>query len=193
MHPKYKTPSFSTILTGVVVGVPALFLNLDEVVKLTSVGTLFAFVLVCGGIVRFHHAKDRPDSKFKAPYVSGKWIIPGLFLLAIYLLWTFNKEGIKTFFMVHEQIGPIVRINLPEKVPYIGFSVIFFMTAVLSFLKKYSLIPILGFLCCTYLLCESGTTNWERFILWLLIGLCIYFLYGFRNSKLGLRLKKERT
>ena len=190
MHPKYKTPSFSTILTGVVVGVPALFLNLDEVVKLTSVGTLFAFVLVCGGIVRFHHAKNRPESKFKAPYVNGKWIIPLLFVLTGYLLWTFNREGISSFFVLHEQTGPIVRISLPEKVPYIGFSLVFFMTAILSFIKKYSLIPILGFLCCTYLLCESGTTNWERFILWLLVGLCIYFLYGFKNSKLGLKTAK---
>src|SRR5947207_3450444 len=51
IHPKYKTPSFSTILTGVVVGVPALFLNLDVVIALTSIGTLFAFVLVCGGVL----------------------------------------------------------------------------------------------------------------------------------------------
>ncbi len=47
----YKTPSFSTIVTGFVVAVPALFMNLTEVTDLTSIGTLFAFVLVCGGIL----------------------------------------------------------------------------------------------------------------------------------------------
>ena len=195
MHPKYRTPSFSTILTGVVVGVPALFLNLDEVVNLTSVGTLFAFVLVCGGIVKFHNDKNRPDSKFKTPYVSGKWIVPGLFLTAVWLLWTFNHESLINFFSAHDKIGPVVRINIVEKVPYIGFGLLFFMTAVLSFFKKYSLIPILGFLCCTYLLSESGTTNWQRFILWLFIGLGIYFLYGHKHSKLGikLRLKNENS
>ena len=189
MHPKYRTPSFSTILTGVVVGVPALFLNLDEVVNLTSVGTLFAFVLVCGGIVKFHNDKNRPASKFKTPYISGKWIVPGLFLTAIWLLWTFNHEGLINFFHVNDKIGPIVRVTISEKVPYIGFGILFFVTAVLTFTRKYSLIPILGFLCCTYLLSESGTTNWQRFILWLFIGLGIYFLYGYKNSKLGIKLR----
>lgn len=194
IHPKYKTPSFSTILTGIVVGVPALFLNLDEVVNLTSVGTLFAFVLVCGGIVKFHNDKNRPDSKFKTPYVSGKWIIPALFITATWLLWTFNHESLMNFFTTYDKIGPVMRISIVEKVPYIGFGILFFVTAVLSFFKKYSLIPILGFLCCTYLLSESGTTNWQRFILWLIIGLGIYFVYGYKHSRLGikLRLKAEK-
>jgi len=43
---------------------------------------------------------------------------------------------------------------------------------------------VLGFLCCSYLLCESGATNWERFLIWLLIGLVIYFAYGRRRSRL---------
>ncbi len=184
MHPKYKTPSFSTILTGIVVGVPALFLNLDEVVKLTSVGTLFAFVLVCGGIVRFHSMKNRPESKFKAPYVNGKFIVPLLFVGSAFLLWHFNSEGLMSFFSMTGKAGQTTCSTLSEKVPYMGFGIVFFATAVLSFLRNYSLIPILGFLCCTYLLCESGTTNWQRFLIWLLVGLCIYFLYGFKNSKL---------
>ncbi len=191
MHPKYQTPSFSTILTGVVVGVPALFLNLDEVVNLTSVGTLFAFVLVCGGIVKFHNDKNRPASKFKTPYINGKWIVPALFLLAVWLLWQFNHESLMNFFSVNDKIGPVVRITFAEKVPYIGFGLLFFITAVLSFTRKYSLIPILGFLCCTYLLSESGTTNWQRFILWLFIGLAIYFVYGHKHSRLGLKLKMK--
>jgi amino acid transporter len=46
VHPKFHTPSFSTIVTGIFVGVPALFVNMDMVVDLTSIGTLFAFALV---------------------------------------------------------------------------------------------------------------------------------------------------
>lgn len=190
IHPKYKTPSFSTILTGVVVGVPALFLNLNEVVNLTSVGTLFAFVLVCGGIVKFHNDANRPQSKFKTPYISGRYVVPLLFIISGVLVWTFGKDTAKGFFILTEHVGPVERITLSEKVPYIGFGLVFFATAVLSYANKYSLIPILGFLCCTYLLCESGTTNWERFMLWLFIGLCIYFVYGYRNSRLA---KKQQA
>ena len=51
VHPKYKTPSYATIVTGFVVAVPALFLNLTLVTDLTSIGTLFAFVLVCAGVL----------------------------------------------------------------------------------------------------------------------------------------------
>jgi APA family basic amino acid/polyamine antiporter len=51
IHPKYHTPSFATIVTGFVVAIPALFMNLTEVTDLTSIGTLFAFVLVCGGVL----------------------------------------------------------------------------------------------------------------------------------------------
>src|SRR4029078_4325735 len=82
IHPKYKTPSFSTILTGIMVGVPALFLNLDVVIALTSIGTLFAFVLVCGGVLVLQSQPNRPESKFKVPYLNSKWIVPFLFVLS---------------------------------------------------------------------------------------------------------------
>src|SRR5438045_5769224 len=55
IHPKYHTPSFATIITGIVVAVPALFVNLTIVTDLTSIGTLFAFVLVCGGVLLLPH------------------------------------------------------------------------------------------------------------------------------------------
>jgi len=178
MHPKYKTPSFSTILTGLVVAIPAMFLNLDEVVKLTSVGTLFAFVLVCAGIAKFHNTPGRVKPKFSAHYVSGKWVVPALFIATVFSVWHFNPTAITDLFNAQSPTP------FSEKVPYIAFAVVFLLTAILSFIKKLSLIPILGFLCCSYLLCESGTTNWQRFLIWLLIGLGIYFLYGFKNSKL---------
>ena len=51
IHPKYHTPSFATIVTGFLVAIPSLFMDLEFFVDLTSVGTFFAFILVCGGIL----------------------------------------------------------------------------------------------------------------------------------------------
>ncbi|MFI5135426.1 MAG: amino acid permease, partial [Chitinophagales bacterium] len=87
IHPKYKTPGFSTVMTGFFVAVPLLFLNFTLVTNLTSIGTLFAFVLVCGGVLMIHyeryskkhlHGEERrfPDPKFKVPYINGKFIVP---------------------------------------------------------------------------------------------------------------------
>ncbi|MBS1644437.1 MAG: amino acid permease [Bacteroidetes bacterium] len=190
IHPKYGTPSFSTILTGIVVGIPALFMNLNEVVNLTSVGTLFAFVLVCGGIIKLQMQKDKPESKYKVPYINGKWIVALLFLCSVVLIQRLYPGGLAGFFSPYMHEGGSQVYALREKVPFYFFSVLFFVTSILSFLKSFSLIPVLGFLCCSYLLCESGTTNWERFLIWLLIGLIMYFLYGYRHSKLGKRQLK---
>ncbi|MBA3827308.1 MAG: amino acid permease [Taibaiella sp.] len=184
IHPKYKTPSFSTVLTGLVVGIPALFLNLQDVVDLTSVGTLFAFVLVCGGILQLQNKKDRPESKFKTPYLNGKWIVPAMFALAIVLFVKYYPGGIGGFWSFKGKNGLFSWDVARLKIPYVLFTIVFAITAVLAFVRNYSLIPVLGFLCCTYLLCESGTTNWERFLVWLLVGLGVYFLYGNKHSKL---------
>jgi hypothetical protein len=55
----------------------------------------------------------------------------------------------------------------------------------LSFLKRLSLIPVLGLLTCLYLMTQLGITNWTRFLIWLVAGLAIYFLYGRNRSKLN--------
>ena len=202
IHPKYKTPSFSTILTGLVVGIPALFLNLSVVVDLTSVGTLFAFVLVCGGIIRLQQQRKNakhipgadvikedggvaivPESKFKIPYVNARYIVPLLFISVVVLFAMYYPVSEQGFFK--DEAGNATWEVIRLRVPYILFGLVFFITAILSYLHSYSLIPVLGFLSCSYLLCESGTTNWERFLIWLVVGLIIYFLYGKKNSKLA--------
>jgi APA family basic amino acid/polyamine antiporter len=187
IHPKYKTPSFSTILTGFIVGIPALFMNLNVVVDLTSVGTLFAFVLVCGGILKLQNDPERLQSKFKTPYLNGKWIVPALFIISIVLFQKFYPGGFAGYLNFKDTKGNVTWDVISSKVPFFLFGITFIVTTVLSFIKNYSLIPVLGFLCCSYLLSESGATNWGRFVIWLVVGMGVYFLYGSRNSKLGKR------
>ena len=76
LHKKFHTPGFATIVTGFLVAVPALFLNLTIVTNLCSIGTLFAFVLVCGGILMLQNKKDMPRGKFRTPYINGAVIVP---------------------------------------------------------------------------------------------------------------------
>jgi hypothetical protein len=108
--------------------------------------------------------------------------VPLLFVVTVGAFFILYPGGLSGFFATEGKEGwEAIR----EKVPYVFFAVAFLIMAVLSFVHNYSLIPVLGFLCCFYLLCESGTSNWERFLVWLAIGLVIYFLYGKRKSKLN--------
>jgi len=172
IHPKYKTPSFSTIITGVVVAVPALFLNLDVVIALTSIGTLFAFVLVCGGVLALHQQPVKPESKFKVPYLNAKFIVPFLLILAIALIAIYVPEHFKNLFQ-------------KENLPMLVFWIVALVISIFSFVKNFSLIPVLGLLSCFYLMAQESHTNWYRFIIWLVVGLVIYFTYGYKNSRLA--------
>jgi amino acid transporter len=97
VHPKFKTPSFATIVVGFVVAVPALFMNLTMVTDLCSIGTLFAFVLVCGGVLVLQNKPDVPRGKFRTPYLNGKFFMPPLLILAVLLSFTYNKDNTISF------------------------------------------------------------------------------------------------
>jgi APA family basic amino acid/polyamine antiporter len=74
VHPRFKTPHVTTIVTGLAVGVTASFTSLDAMVDLTNIGTLFAFILVCIGITILRvKDPDRPRS-FRVPL--GAYVIP---------------------------------------------------------------------------------------------------------------------
>ena len=178
IHPKYKTPAFATLVTGFVVAIPALFMNLTEVTDLTSIGTLFAFVLVCGGVLLLpkEDIDEKSKKRFRIPYVNSKYIIPALFLTGIYFFWNTIFE-----LLAYKGDWHIYKDNLP----YFLFIIIAAIMSVLSFRKNLSLIPVLGMLSCLYLMTELGYTNWLRFIIWLIIGLLIYFAYGYHKSKLN--------
>ncbi|MEO6812711.1 MAG: amino acid permease [Ginsengibacter sp.] len=177
IHPKYKTPSFATIVTGLFVAIPALFLNLTEVTDLTSIGTLFAFVLVCGGVLLLPKREEgEVKPKFQIPYISSQFIVPVLFIVGVIIFYK-NFLGLFDFTEGWE----VFR----DKLPFFLFVILSIGLTVASFVKKLSLIPVLGLASCFYLMTELGYTNWMRFLIWLVIGLAIYFLYSRHHSKLG--------
>ncbi len=69
VHPRFKTPYVGTILTGVFVAVFSAFANIAEVVDLTNIGTLFAFVLVSVGVIFLRHLEPDRPRPFRVPWV----------------------------------------------------------------------------------------------------------------------------
>jgi len=117
VHPKFRTPHVATIVTGVLVGVAAAVANIDEMVDLTNIGTLFAFILVCLGIMILRFRDPGRERSFRVP------------------------------------LGPV-------------------------------LLPSLGVVSCIYLIFFLPPSSWWRFFGWLMAGLVVYFLYGYRHSRL---------
>lgn len=247
VHPKYKTPSYATIVTGFVVAIPALFLNLTMVTDLCSIGTLFAFVLVCAGVLVLQNKKDIPRGKFKTPYINSKFIFPLLILIGAGIAFTINKKATMDFITNEKQVNDpstivtslnkeqsqqvydylvsiennkttadlekllsnysedeVAYANVVAKMPIddslkyeSGFSLFkhkipmwIFLISLLflvgwSWRQNLSLIPLLGLICCLYMMAELSVWNWIYFACWLLIGLSIYFGFSHKNSKLN--------
>ena len=160
LHPKYRTPGFSTIVTGLVVAIPALFMNLTEVTDLTSIGTLFAFVLVSGGIIILNPRgnQNKEHIGFRVPVAQ-------------------SESGEVYNFLQY------IRHHFPLMI----FAIVSIVITFQAIVKRWSLIPVLGLLTNLYLMSQLGSTNWFRFMIWLGIGLVIYFLYGARNSRINIR------
>ena len=267
IHPKYHTPAFSTIVTGIIVAIPSLFVESALMTDLTSIGTLFAFVLVCGGVLLLPPKAPSQERRFNLPYLNGKWIIPVLALVFIFIFFdrirngyayelagheievaqplggdykfyqgnvtaglqitaveegsTLQHLGLKTgdiLTSVNDQsvidVASLKEVVAAEKeanqitLGYVRAEIIESMTLhkgpqeylfllfvliivpVISFLtitKNLSLIPVLGMLCCLYLMIEIPTRSWFVFFGWMAFGLTIYFSYGFWRSKLAIR------
>lgn len=177
IHPRFNTPSFSTIVTGFLVAIPALFMNLTEVTDLTSIGTLFAFVLVSGGVLLLE--KDSNKARFKVPYINAKYIFPAILLVLLIVFMIFSPSSLTALFDTSNWE------EFKHRIPVWLFIGITLSLVYQTWKKNYSLIPVLGVVTNLYLMSELGWTNWLRFLLWLLVGLVIYFFYSYRNSKLN--------
>ena len=169
---KHFTPGFATIVTGLLVGIPTLFIDDLLMTDLTSIGTLFAFALVCAGVLLL--PKIEKTSGFQLPYINGRWIIP---VLVAGFLWLFRER-------LSVDVTNMAVANL-EELLFVLFCTIAVVVAILSFLKHYSLIPILGVLCCLYLMIEIPVNSWIVFFCWMGLGLLVYFLYGRKRSVLN--------
>lgn len=249
VHPKFKTPSYATIVTGFVVAIPALFLNLTMVTDLCSIGTLFAFVLVCAGVLVLQNKPNIPRGKFKTPYVNAKYIMPVAIVIGLVLSYTYNKNEVIKFITNKQVVNSPATIvtslskqqttnvynsllardvatgsqdlehilssyesnpeqyerlvsELPiddslkyesgfsllkHKIPMYIFLISLVALAVWSFRQNLSLIPLLGLICCLYMMAQLSVWNWIYFFAWLLIGLIIYFGFSRKNSKLNFK------
>jgi APA family basic amino acid/polyamine antiporter len=249
IHPKYQTPSFSTVVVGFVVAVPSLFMNLTIVTDLCSIGTLFAFVLVCAGVLVLQNKPDIQRGKFKIPYANSKYIIPVVFAAIIVVAFTKYKTETTAFiynspkvyeptrfltslsgdelksvqnqiianqsraniivrnpdaeaylgnlsaadyktFMDNSTIQPEKKYDsgwslFKHKIPMWIFLILCGFICYYCIVKNLSLIPVLGLLSCLYMMCELGISNWIGFGIWLVIGLVVYFMYGYKHSKLN--------
>ena len=116
VHGKYRTPYITTIITGVFVATWALIGDANETYDLTNIGTLFAFILVCGGVVVLRFTEPERPRPFRVPFLY--FIAPLGAALCLFVMW-----------------------GLPHKA-------------------------------------------WVRFGFWLVIGLALYFAYGYRHSTL---------
>ncbi|MEQ1923373.1 MAG: amino acid permease [Pyrinomonadaceae bacterium] len=184
IHPKFNTPWFATIITGIVVAIPALFMNLTEVTDLASIGTLFAFVVVCAGVL-FKDKEFRESGTRYVPYINSQFLLPVILIIVGYVIYYFSPTFYSDLITITPKDGETMLGAFSHKIPMIFFVIVSVVLLFLSLTKKLSLIPILGLLACLYLMTELGVTNWIRFGLWLIVGMVIYFLYGYRNSKLN--------
>ncbi|MBU3676009.1 MAG: amino acid permease, partial [Chitinophagaceae bacterium] len=116
LHPKFKTPFKANLFVMIIVGFFAAFIPGDVVGDMSSIGTLFAFILVCSGVLLLRKTEPNLERRFKTPLVP--------------------------------------------------------------------LVPILGILFCLVMIAGLGWTNWLRLIVWLIIGVIIYFGYSKKHSKL---------
>jgi basic amino acid/polyamine antiporter, APA family len=122
VHPRFRTPWKSTILTGCFVALLAAFLPLRVLAELTNIGTLFAFTMVCAAVLVVRRTNPEFDRPFRAPFVP--------------------------------------------------------------------LTPILGIVFCLMLMFSLPAENWLRLLVWLVIGMVIYFAYGRHNSVMAKQRKR---
>jgi len=160
VHPRFRTPHVSTILTGVFVGTCAAVASIDEMVDLTNIGTLFAFILVCAGTIVLRVTDPDRPRPFRVP---GGWAWTAALYAAL-------AAGVLLL--------PASTLGAAGKV------VVLVVSAVVFAVSHRHIFPVLGILSCLYLIYYLPPTSWLRFAAWLNFGFVIYVGYSAVHSRL---------
>jgi APA family basic amino acid/polyamine antiporter len=173
VSPTFKTPGFSTFLAGALVAGLVLVIDDKLMTDLTSIGTLFAFVLVSGGVLLLPKL-EKQKGRFSIPNINAQFIF-----LIIYSV---------TIFFFRNRISNAISNFGNDGYQEVLFLIFILLTGILTvqtFRKKYSLIPVLGVASCLYLMVEIPAKSWVVFFGWMTLGLIIYFSYGKQHSRLN--------
>lgn len=172
INKQHKTPGFATLISGLLVGGLVLFIDDKLMTDLTSIGTLFAFVLVSGGVLLLPR-REKTKGRFSLPYINAQYLFPLIYAIFFVLFYDRTLSSIA-------QLGN----EGYQEVLFLIFILLNGVLAIAAYLQKYSLIPVLGVSSCLYLMVEIPANSWLVFFGWMAVGLLIYFFYGYRNSKL---------
>jgi len=138
-----------------------------------SIGNLIALPLVSVAFC-FLSFNEKEPGKFHLPYINGKWIIAILYILVIIMM----KDRLSSAIL---HIGN----ESYQEWLFLIFILLSGLITILTFVRNYSLIPVLGVLCCLYLMIEIPAKSWLVFFGWMSLGLIVYLLYGQKKSKLA--------
>lgn len=163
IHRKYQTPWFATLVMGALVSLGALTADLKEVVDLTSMGTLFAFALVCGGLMYLEKANPNLPFNFRIWYWPSRVWVPAGMVLA----------------------GAWVVFHTTEAVVYFQSSwIAWFLMAscITAIYYNVSFLPFAGFCFNIFFMHELGGDNWLRFGVWVALGMVIFLIQRLSGS-----------
>jgi hypothetical protein len=106
--------------------------------------------------------------------VNSRWIVPIIYIGFIWIFWERAEASLVNW-----------RSEGYQEALFLVFLLLSGIMTIMSFLRSYSLIPVLGVLCCMYLMVEIPAKSWVVFFGWMGLGLILYFAYGFKNSRLS--------
>jgi len=174
LHPKFKTPHINTILCGLLVCVGTLFLDLDAAAQLCSIGTLTVFAIVCLGVIILRITDPNRVRPFTVPYT------PSIISIGIF----FGLIGLGIGYCLKNMIyGLVIGSVIGAIAGLIGDIV---KVKALKFFSEIA-IPFYGMvICCSLAFMGVPVRAFYQFIVWVIVGLVIYFVYGYKKANLPL-------
>ncbi|MBL7964161.1 MAG: amino acid permease [Flavobacteriales bacterium] len=173
LHRRFRTPAFATIVAGLLATLPSFWAPSGILTDLTSIGTLFAFTLVCAGVLVLPRPEATPG-RFRMPHFDSRWLAPAAMAA---FLW-FNGPRL------WQMLGRLGEIDLGAGL-LLTYTVLAVVLVAVASAQRMSFIPVMGVLTSAYLMVEIPAKSWVVFFFWMATGLVIYFGYGRLHSKLA--------